>query len=117
VAIFLIGSSVVVRPSVDSGLVPPSATPAAPTGRGAFHDVADAVRRRLPRQEQVGEREPLEQLVDDTRDDLRDGRGDRAAAAAGALQQRALRLQRDRAGREALPEAGRLLPVRLMAAL
>jgi hypothetical protein len=30
VAIFLIGSSVVVRPSVDWGFRPPSATPAAP---------------------------------------------------------------------------------------
>jgi hypothetical protein len=83
----LIGSSVVVR------------------GRGAFHHVPEAVRRGLPLKDQVRERESLEQLVDDARDDLRDRGRNSATAAARAFEERALRIETDSTRAEPLTEA------------
>ena len=108
VAIFLIGSSAV-RPSVDSGFVRALSHTRGAGRRGAFHDVPDAVRGRLPGQDQVGDREPLEQRLHDTGDDLRDRRGERAAAAAGALEERALHVHGHGTGRRPLGETATVL--------
>ena len=76
----------------------------------ALDRVPDHRSGRLPAEEQVLERERLEQLVDDARDDLRDR--DRPAAGAGArcagaLEQRALRQHRERAAVDRTGRPGR----------
>src|SRR4029077_5647788 len=88
-------------------------------GRGALDDVPGAVRGRLPREEEVRDRQLLEQLVDDTRDDLRDRGCDCAAPAAGTLEAGALHLERHGTSAEARTEpatvAAELVDHRLVA--
>jgi hypothetical protein len=100
---------VVVRPSADSGLVPALGHTRGARGRRTLGDVADGVGRGLPLHHQVGDRQLLEQLPTSPGTTC----GTVAASAPppppAAFQQRALGLEADRSGREALAEARRRL--------